>query len=229
LLASWGVEFDSVDVQAEPAAQDELRRLGVPVVPAVAVGDRAVHGWNPGGYARLLGVSYTAGPALLPAELADRLDRVLAAAEALVRAWPEAALDYAPPERPRTVRDLAYHVFRLSLAFVDAMDHGELPEQWLGETAPPAMRDSPALASYGALVRGRLQGWFQGAAGDEFARVIRVFYGPQSGRDLLERTAWHAAQHVRQLYDLAGRLGLTPPAPLPADALTGLPLPEAIW
>jgi hypothetical protein len=216
-------------VQAEPAALDELTRLGVPAVPAVAVGDRAVHGWNPAGYARLLGVSYSAAPALAPSELARRLDRVLAAAERLIRVWPEPALDFTPPERARTVRDLVYHIFRLALAFADAMDAGELPEPWLGEAAPPGMSDSAALASYGALVRGRLHGWFEGAPAGEFARVIRVFYGPQSGHELLERTTWHAGQHLRQLYDLAARLGLSPPAPLPTDALSGLPLPEAIW
>jgi hypothetical protein len=226
---SWGVEFDPVDVQAEPAALEELKGLGVPLVPAVAAGGEAVHGWNPAGYARLLGVRYTAPSALAPDDLARRLDRVLAAAETLVRGWPAPALDYTPPERARTVRDLAYHVFRLAQAFADAMDRGELPEHWLGETAPPDMGDGRALAGYGALVRGQLQGWFEGAERTEFARVIRVFYGPQSGHELLERTTWHAAQHLRQLYELAGRLGLTPPAPLPADALAGLPLPDAIW
>jgi hypothetical protein len=40
---------------------------------------------------------------------------------------------------------------------------------------------------------------------------------------------WHAGQHLRQLYVLAERLGVTPPAPMPMDALEGLPLPEAIW
>jgi hypothetical protein len=226
---SWGVEFDPVDVQAEPAALEELKGLGVPLVPAIVADGEAVHGWNPAGYARLLGVAYTAPSALAPEELARRLDRVLAAAEALARAWPAPALDYTPPERARTVRDLAYHVFRLAQAFVDAMDRGELPEHWLGETAPPDMGDAQALAGYGALVRRQLLGWFAGAGGPEFARVIRVFYGPQSGHELLERTTWHAAQHLRQLYDLAGRLGLTPPAPLPTDALAGLPLPDAIW
>ncbi|MBI2158167.1 MAG: hypothetical protein HYU26_14865 [Candidatus Rokubacteria bacterium] len=62
MLASWGVEFDPVDVQADPAALEELKRLGVPAVPAVAVGERAVgradHGWNPPAYAALLGVAY---------------------------------------------------------------------------------------------------------------------------------------------------------------------------
>jgi DinB superfamily/Glutaredoxin len=229
LLASWGIEFDPVNVDGDAGAREELRRLGVPLVPAVAVGERTAHGWNPPAYAALLGVTYTPVTKLPPAELATRLDTILAAAEALVRRLPEAAMDWIPPERERTVRDLAYHVFRLSLAFIDAMDRGSLPEGWLGETAPPPMRDGLAVGSYGALVRGRLRGWFEGIDPAEYARVIDVYYGPQSGHDLLERTTWHAAQHLRQLYVLAERLHVTPPAPLPSDAFRGLPLPEALW
>jgi DinB family protein len=226
---SWGIEFDPVDVQADPAARAELVRLSVPAVPAVAVGDRAVHGWNPQEYAQLLGVAWKPAAALPPAELARRLDRVLQCAAGLVRDLPAGALDFTPPERQRTLRDLAYHLFRLSLAFSEAMDRGQQPRAWLGETAPPEMADGVALASYGALVRGRLQGWFEGTGPGEYAQIVQVYYGPQSGHDLLERTTWHAAQHLRQLYDLAGRLGITPPGPLPTAEFQGLPLPEALW
>ena len=59
--------------------------------------------------------------------------------------------------------------------------------------------------------------------------MIRLYYGPQSGHDLLERRRWHAAQHLRQLYALAERLEITPPAPMPADSFQGLPLPDALW
>lgn len=229
MLASWGVEFESVDVQAEPEAYVELRRFGVPRVPAVTVGDRVVHGWNPEGYAQLLGVTYKQEVTFTPAELARRLDRILESGERLVRAFPESALDVIPPERKRSVRDLAFHMFRVGLSFADAMDRGELPEGWFEERPPSEMREAVAVASYGSLVRGRLQGWFQGVADGEFARSIAVYYGPQSARDLLERTTWHAAQHLRQLYELAGRLGVTPPAPLPVDDFRGLPLPDAVW
>ncbi len=201
----------------------------MPRVPAVTVGDRVVHGWNPEGYADLLGVAYARSAKFSPAELARRLDRILESGERLVRAFPESALDVIPPERKRSVRDLGFHMFRVGLSFADAMDRGALPEGWFEEPAPPAMRDAVALASYGSLVRGRLQGWFAGVADDEFARVIAVYYGPQSGYDLLERTTWHAAQHLRQLYVLAGRLGVTPPSPLPVEECRGLPLPDAIW
>jgi hypothetical protein len=47
--------------------------------------------------------------------------------------------------------------------------------------------------------------------------------------DLLERTTWHAAQHLRQLYVLADRIGVTPPAPMPVDAFEDLPLPASLW
>ena len=218
-----------MDVQAEPAALADLRRLGVPAVPAVAVGERAVHGWNPPAYAALLGVAYAAPARLAPAELAARLDVVLASAQALLARMTEAHLDHVPQERHRPVRDLGFHVFHLALAFVDAMDRGELPERWFREAAPEDLRDGAAVARYGALVRGRLAGWFEGAGAGEFTRVIAVYYGPQEAHELLERTTWHAAQHLRQLYVLAERLGLTPPAPLPAHAFAGLPLPDALW
>jgi hypothetical protein len=229
LLASWGVEFDSVDVQAEPSGWDELKRLGVPALPAVAVGAQAVHGWNPVEYARLLGVDWKPAAALAPAELARRLDLILELAAALVGALPAQAMDFVPPERQRTVRDLAYHLFRLSLAFTEGMDHGRQPREWLGEKAPAEMSDGAAVASYGALVRARLQGWFEATPPHEYARMIEVYYGPQSGHLLLERTTWHAAQHLRQLYDLATRLGITPQRSLPAADFKGLPLPEALW
>lgn len=218
-----------MDVQADPAAFDELRRLGVPLVPAVAVGDRAVHGWNPPAYAELLGVRYEPPTKLPPATLAARLDTVLASAARLLERVPEPLMEWKPPERDRTLRALGHHVFRLSLAFVDGMDRGEFPEGWLSEPPPAELREGPAVARYGELVRARLAGWFAGASPPEFSRVIHVYYGPQSAHDLLERTTWHAAQHLRQLYALAERLGIAPPAPLPIDAFEGLPLPDSLW
>ena len=201
----------------------------MPAVPAVAVGERAAHGWNPPAYAALLGVAYEAAPKLSPAVLATRLDVILGAAEVLIRQIPDDRMDWKPPERDRTLRDLGYHVFRLSLAFIDAMDSGRLPKSSLGDKAPADMRESAALASYGALARGRLAGWFEGTAASEYGRVLDVYYGPQSAHDLLERTVWHAAQHLRQLYILADRIAVTPRRALPVDAFQGLPLPDALW
>jgi len=228
-VSSWGIEFDPINVDADPAALEELKRLGAPLVPAVAVGNRVVHGWNPPAYAELLGVAYKPPVKLSPAELSARLDRVLASAERAIAAVPEHHMDFKPPQRDRSIRDLAYHLFRLSLAFVDAMDMGTLPEVWFQEKAPGDLREGAAVSRYGALVRGRISGWFEGAAPGEFARMIDVYYGPQSGHDLLERTTWHAAQHLRQLYALLEGLSIPPREPLPTADFQGLPLPASLW
>jgi hypothetical protein len=201
----------------------------VPRVPAVQVGDRAVHGWNPQGYADLLGVRYAAATQLSPRELAARMDRILELAQELLGRFDQAQLDIVPPERKRSIRDLGFHVFRVGRSYIDALDQGRLPETWFDERAPEGMLDGGDVARFGALVRGRIAGWFDGAGPDEFERTVDVYYGPQGSHDLLERTTWHCGQHVRQLYVLAERLRITPPTPLPADIFKGLPIPDAIW
>lgn len=165
---------------------------------------------------------------LSPPELAARLDRILASAERLVAALPAESLERRGPRGERTLRDLAYHVFRLGLAFADAMDLGGLRASWLAERAPADLEDGAAVARYGALVRGRLSGWFEGAGASEYSRVIDAGDGRRSGRDFLERTTCHAARHLRQLHALAAEVGAEP-APLPAAALEGLPLPASLW
>jgi hypothetical protein len=227
LLASWGVPFRGIDVEAEPAARAELTRLGVPAVPAVVVGDRAVHGWNPKAVAALVGVPYREAAGLAPTELARRLDLVLDAAQRALRQVPAEHLGMTWPGRDRPVRQLGYHVFRLSLAFPQAMRERRLPKSWLDEEAPPEVADGPAIARYGEQVRAELAAHFERPGA--WAGTVETYYGAQSGHALLERTVWHAAQHVRQLYAFLERMGVRPEAPLgPAD-FEGLPLPAEVW
>lgn len=218
-----------MNVDANAAAMAEFKALCLPGLPAVALGDRVAHGWNPPAYAALLGVDYRTDAKLAPAVLASRLDTFLATVEAYLRALPDEHFGWKPPERDRSIGDLGFHIFRLAQGFPDAMDAGHFPETWLQERIRSEMSDGPSVARYGALVRARITGWFQGAAPSEYARTIDVYYGPQHAHELLERTTWHAAQHLRQLYDLASRVRFAPPARLPEDQFEGLPLPKSLW
>ena len=47
--------------------------------------------------------------------------------------------------------------------------------------------------------------------------------------DVLERTAWHAAQHTRQLALILDTYGIVPIDPLTAADLEGLPVPDEVW
>lgn len=221
--------FEPVNVHEQTEAMQELERLGINLVPATVLEGRAVHGWNPAALAELVGVPYDDTPALSPADLAECLDTVLYHLQHRVKALPDEALALQHPERPRSLRDLAYHAFRLSAAYVDCLEQGHLPEAWLQETAPADTQSGEALARYGVSVRERLSAWLEVAPPETFARTASTYYGEQNAHALLERTTWHAAQHVRQVFDLLARHGYAPADALPPEVFEGLPMPEQVW
>ena len=141
-----------------------------------------------------------------PGQLGRRLDDILAAGERMIRPVPEADLDPA-------LRDLAFGLFRLGLAFADGMDLGRFPEEWRHEAAPADLLDGASVARYGALVRGRLGGLFEGAGQRELTRVIAVHEGPRTGHELLERVTGAAADALRALHEALMRRGLAPREP----------------
>jgi hypothetical protein len=75
----------------------------------------------------------------------------------------------------------------------------------------------------------RLAEWFKNASDDMFADHVNTYYGDQSVHALLERTTWHAAQHLRHVYALMEMMDITPEAPLDPSDLEGLPLPDSPW
>ena len=63
----------------------------------------------------------------------------------------------------------------------------------------------------------------------DYAAPADVYYGEQTVHEFLERTAWHCAQHTRQLQLVVERLGFTPDRTLESAELEGLPLPANVW
>jgi hypothetical protein len=59
--------------------------------------------------------------------------------------------------------------------------------------------------------------------------MMETYFGKHSMHVVLERTAWHPAQHTRQLMLILETLAIAPDRPLTAADLAGLPLPEKAW
>jgi hypothetical protein len=95
------------------------------------------------------------------------------------------------------------------------------PEDW--------MRTGADLDRFGRGVRARLGEWWAGAGAADCEAPAETYYGPQTLHQVLERTAWHAAQHARQLMMVLATLGIEADGPLGASDLAGLPLPEKVW
>ena len=59
--------------------------------------------------------------------------------------------------------------------------------------------------------------------------MMDTYFGRHRVHEVLERSAWHPAQHARQLMLLLDELGIEPDGRLTAQDLAGLPLPEKAW
>jgi hypothetical protein len=155
------------------------------------------------------------------------MDMVLAATQRAIRQVPREHLGMKYPGRDRTVRQLAFHVFRVAASFADTREQGHLDGAWFEENAPGEMADGEAVASYGETVRQRLRayftrpGWCDGQ--------VSTYYGPQSAPEFMERTTWHTAQHLRQIYWFLDEMRVAKDAPLTDADLEGLPFPKEVW
>jgi len=47
--------------------------------------------------------------------------------------------------------------------------------------------------------------------------------------EVMERTAWHSAQHARQIMAVLESFGIPPHGPLTIEDYAGLPMPEGLW
>lgn len=207
----------------------ELRRLGARSVPVVSRGERFVFAQLIGDVVEFLGLDVNTRPQLSPEELVARLDRVLTAAQRYTRQMPTQALERELPDRPRSYRVLLHHVFQIPAAFVDAMEGGTLTYENMVAEPPQDMRTPESIARFGEQVRGRVAGWWAGLAERSGTQPVETYYGTQPLHEVLERTAWHCTQHVRQVMSLLEQLGVPPDRPLTAADLQGLPLPQKLW
>ena len=227
-LAAHGVPYESIDVRARPGAMDALARLGARSVPVVARGRRFVFAQDLDELARFVGVAHERTPPA-PAALVHKLDLILAATRRYLGQFPEEVLAAALPGRDRTVLDLAYHIFVIPAAFLDAVGGARLAFDYFERKPGADMRSAVAVAAYGRTVSNALAAWWRGAGPPGRWPVLDTYYGRRSAESVLERTAWHAAQHARQLMALLERHGIAPDGPLGADVLDGLPLPEGVY
>jgi hypothetical protein len=58
---------------------------------------------------------------------------------------------------------------------------------------------------------------------------VKTYYGVRPLHELLERCAWHSAQHARQIIAVLEGFGVAPGTPLTAEDYAGLPMPVGLW
>jgi hypothetical protein len=209
-----------------------LLALGLRNVPVVSKGKNYVFGQKLEDVAEFVGLEGTGHTPLPPEQLIKKWNIALRAAQRYVRQLPDdKLLENVIPNRPRHIRIMSHHIFRICAAFLDSTINGT--EYAVGHAnVPPAdgtcMKGSE-IADYGEGVIRRLNDWWAGIKDKSLTTEIPTYYGPQPLHVVFERSTWHSAQHARQLIHVLERYGIKPNQPLTADDLAGLPLPERLF
>ncbi len=230
LLAN-GMEFQSINVLEDDEGFKDLEKLGVRLVPIVARGADWANGAVFRDVARVAGFEWGGHDMLAPEDLRDRIDGILAAAQRFAAQIPDDRLDEMLPDRPRSFRELAYHVFNIPDVFLDRVEH-DAPYTYeaLISKLPPEMKSKDDLLRYGATVRERFNRWWErDGQNTDFDQPGEVYYGDVSLHEVLERTGWHSGQHTRQLMLVLETLGIAPVEPLGDADFAGLPMPKEVW
>ena len=229
-LSGLGVDYESINVSARPEAMDELREMGVRTVPVVARGKEYVFAQELADVSQFIGrkVDFQRLP---PGELMRKWRAVLAAAQRHVVQLPAARLaERATEGRDRSIRDLAYHVYQVPDAFLQAMEDGVQDLTSVYNAPPPKEVTTPGqIRDYGRKVSERLERWWQREGHRVVDSSMETYYGVQRVHHVMERSVWHSAQHARQIMAVLERMGIQPEDPLTQDDYAGLPMPKGLW
>jgi glutaredoxin/uncharacterized damage-inducible protein DinB len=229
-LTQQGVAFESIDVAARPEAMKDLLAFGVKTVPVVARGGEFVFAQALEDVSRFIGRKFAA-KRLPPQELIDKWLTVLRAAQRHVQQLPATRLaERAVHSRDRSIRDLAYHVYQVPDAFLQAVENG-LEDLTTTYNAPPpaSVVSTRDIQKYGEGVTARVERWWSQLPDKSCRQKVKTYYGERSLHELLERCTWHSAQHARQIASVLERLQLKPDGPLSAKDYAGLPMPQGLW
>src|SRR5438128_12673074 len=187
-LTNLGVEYESINVSAVAEAMDELRALGVRTVPVVARGKEYVFAQELADVSRFIGrdVEFRRLPA---AALVQKWLHVLEAAQRHVLQLPVARLaERATPGRDRSIRDLAYHVYQIPDAFLQAVEDGAQDLTAVYNAPPPAdVTKVDDIRAYGASVAKRLDGWWRRDGGGVAGAKVETYYAEQPLPHVMKR------------------------------------------
>ena len=229
-LSQLGIEYESIDVAARPEAMKDLLAFGVKTVPVVARGGEFVFAQALEDVSRFVGRDFQANR-LAPEELMRKWLHVLRAAQRHARQLPDARLqERAVQSRDRSIRDLAYHVYQIPDAFLQAVEDGvEDLTAVYNAPPPPGVQGVAEVAAYGSRIEKKLEAWWSALTDKSCRETVKTYYGVRPLHELLERCTWHSAQHARQIIAVLERLGVEPQGRLTAADYAGLPMPKGLW
>ena len=231
-LTGKGVSYRSVNVLADAQGMADLVRLGVRRVPILARGSEWCDGLVLSEINALAGIGKSTELKLTPLTLSVKVRAILNVLSSYVRQIPEQRLAEMLPNRARSFGGLACHVAEIVHYFLQVVEHDHvLVFEDYDHPLPHQYASPDSLVAFSESVATAFERWAsQDLPAMDMSQTVDLYYGAQSLHDFLERTTWHAGQHLRQLeLVLRMKIGVEPIPALDSRIFEGLPMPKAVW
>ncbi|GGE40953.1 hypothetical protein GCM10007276_17940 [Agaricicola taiwanensis] len=228
LLTEAGVEFESVNILTHPTGLDEMQRRGIMTVPVVFKGEEMTFGQSLDDVAAFVGIDRKVSR-LSMEELARKWTYFLDKASDLIEQIPDDRLnERAFHGRPRTVRELSYHIFQIPDGFVTSQETGLEDTRSITNVRFDHLKTKDDLLAYAKTSTDRLKKWIAQMPADIGERRVKTYYGEQPLSGIFERGTWHSGQHTRQLDQIIQDATGAATA-IDQRVYDGLPMPKGLW
>ncbi len=163
-------------------------------------------------------------------QLVSATNRVLEAVERAVRQVPTVRLSDPTPNRGRDLRELVFNIHDRILPMAGALDTSYYDWSHKDDYAPSRrFRTAEDLAAFCSEVR---TAWVQRASqvGDDLAEeMVETDRGLVTHFQLLDSQAFHAAQHLRQIYVFLRQIGIEPVGEMTAAEMAPIVLGDQVF
>ena len=226
------VQFKSINILENPDGFKDLQKFGLRMVPIVIKGNQWANGAVFRDVAKVVGFNYKDHIILDPEIIFNKIIKINEATCSYLKQIPDDKLDVLLPGRPRSYRQLVYHVFNIPEVFLDLIE-SDVPYTYeaLLSILPKEVITKKDLLNYGIEIQCRFKEWWvsKGVKID-FSKPAKVYYGKVIFHEVLERTGWHTGQHCRQIkLMLEEKLHINPISPIDESVFEDLPMPKSIW
>ncbi len=153
---------------------------------------------------------------------------------AVIRATRQVPAEYTnwtTPDRDRPLKVFCYHILVDPIHVLDAIAGGKYDGGFkLTYNEKAALFDTMEdVARFGEQCRDRVRRAGVDLKRADLDREIDGYAGMTDGHELFHLVLSHTAHHLRQLYDMLGRIGVQPAEPLAAEDFRGIPMPKNLW
>ena len=229
-LSENGIPIENRDCTNDPVAQKELRDLGIKALPVAVRGSKIVVGFDEKKLIETFEIKKELRKPLNANAILNLTSKVFVATKRAINQIPEEKLDWISPDRPRSLRQLTWHIFERFELCIEAYTSENYTEDMVRRYEKEAnnYKTNRAICLYGGKVEDKLKK-FINKNEQNIDKEIDSYMGRITIQKLLEMALGHGVQHLRHTYYYFEILNIIPDSPLKPDDYKKIPVPKELF